>query len=180
MAYRLITKNKISSYEYLIVDISNKLFQVKGNKEESDGIIFYFDFLVADTSEFKPDYDCECTQSGISDDLKTVNFHWAGSVEMFTYDVPYSDDDYKWRNLSSNFWNQDTTSLEQALTDALTKLLVDYDIMIDNEDCLIVRGIFNSYMKHGEQLPDSYTLSQEIYNYIKKKAVKGSPTIITV
>ena len=88
-----------------------------------------------------------------------MNFHWAGSVEMFTYDSPYSDDDYKWRNLSGNFWNQDATSLEQALTDALTKLLVDYDIMIDNEDSLIARGIFDSYMKHSEQLPDSYTLS---------------------
>ena len=109
-----------------------------------------------------------------------MNFHWAGSVEMFTYDSPYSDDDNKWRNLSGNFWNQDATSLEQALTDALTKLLVDYDIMIDNEDSLIARGIFDSYMKHSEPLPDSYTLSQEIYNYIKMKSAKGSPTIITV
>ena len=52
--------------------------------------------------------------------------------------------------------------------------------MIDNEDSLITRGIFDSYMKHSEQLPDSYTLSLEIYNYIKMKSVKGSPTIITV
>lgn len=181
MAYRLITKNQISNNEYLVVNISNKLFQVKFNKKESDGISLYFDFLVANTSEFTPDYEYEMDMvHNIFDEIKDVKYHWAGSILLYSYDVPYLDKDYKWRVFSSGFLYMDTEILEHALTDALTRLLIDYDIKIDEDDSFIARGIFDSYLKHNEKLPDCRTLSNDIYNYIKKKAVKGTPTLIVI
>lgn len=181
MAYRLITNNEITNDEYLIVNISNKLFQVKFNKKESDGIRLYFDFLVANTSEFTPDYEYEMNMvHNIFDEIKDVKYHWAGSLVLYSYDVPYLDKDYKWRHFSSGFMYNDTKLMEHALTDALTRLLMDYDIKIDDDDSLIARGIFDSYMKHNEKLPDCRILSDDIYNYIKKKAVKGTPTLIVI
>lgn len=183
MAYRLITNNEITNDEYLIVNISNKLFQVKFNKKESDGIRLYFDFLVANTSEFTPDYEdemCMVEVDNIFDEIKDVKYHWAGSLVLYSYDVPYLDKDYKWRHFSSGFMYNDTKLMEHALTDALTRLLIDYDIKIDEDDSFIARGIFDSYLKHNENLPDCRTLSNDIYNFIKKKAVKGTPTLIVI
>lgn len=177
MAYKIITHNLTSRGMRLVADIGDGFFKVKFNKEASDGIFFFYDFLIADYKNIKPCYrecmrytdsegnfyDEPCAES----DHNYPNFHWACSLRLITYDVDYQDENLKWRLLGRQLQDKYSKLGEEVITDVIMHFAPKYDIIIDEENSPIARALNNSFLKHDETLPAKHVLVKEMIDFIQ-------------
>lgn len=177
MAYKIITQNVTSRGMRLVADIGDGFFKVKFNKEASDGISFFYDFLIADYKNIKPCYrDCMkytdedgnpygelCEAS----DHNYPDFHWACSLNLYTYDVEYQDENLRWRCLGNELQHEYSKLGEEVITDVIMHFAPKYDIIIDEDNSPIARAFNNSFLKHDEKLPEKDVLVKEMIDFIQ-------------